>query len=98
MQHRIHISGERVTGAVALTSHEPVIAAAKALLALGHPPSDQLSVIGPDVTFSPIAARQARRAPPADSALGRRLSASLGTPRTNFCATPALKQRRAVRQ
>jgi hypothetical protein len=53
LQHRIHISGERVTGAVALTSREPVIAAAKALLALGHAPSDMLHVTCPDVTIVP---------------------------------------------
>jgi hypothetical protein len=51
MQHRIHVSGERVTGTVALTRHEPVVAAAKALLALGHAPSDELSVTCPVVTI-----------------------------------------------
>lgn len=67
--HRIHISGERVAGAVALTSHEPVIAAAKALLALGASPSDELSVTCPDVTFIPmtIGKLAAPRKPPRKS-------------------------------
>ena len=67
--HRIHISGERVTGAVTLTSHEPVIAAAKALLALGHAPSDELSVTCPVVTIVPqsLAKLASPRKPPRKS-------------------------------
>jgi hypothetical protein len=56
VQHRIHISGERefdVTGAVTLTSHEPVIAAARALREAGADEHDIIFVTGPCVAILP---------------------------------------------
>jgi hypothetical protein len=43
-RHQIRISGERVTGAVDLTSRTPIIAAVRALLASGASPNDTLHV------------------------------------------------------
>jgi hypothetical protein len=54
LNHRIHISGNHVTGDVVLTSPTPIIAAAHAILARpGSSPSDTLSVACPDVTVIP---------------------------------------------
>jgi hypothetical protein len=55
--HRIHISGESVTGAVTLTSHEPVIAAAQALRDAGADEHDEIAVTCADCTILPVAIR-----------------------------------------
>jgi hypothetical protein len=55
MQHRIRVTGDRVSGAVTLTSDEPIIAAARALIESGASPSDILRVdTGGDVTIAPM--------------------------------------------
>jgi hypothetical protein len=54
MQRRIHVDGERVTGAVTLTSPKPIIAAAAALKAADAADSDTIVCSCPSVTVSPI--------------------------------------------
>jgi hypothetical protein len=54
MKHHIRLTGNRVTGAVALTSAEPIIAAARELLARGASPDDVLCIDAGEVNISPM--------------------------------------------
>jgi hypothetical protein len=53
-RHHIRLSGQRVSGAVSLTSNEPVIAAARELLARGASPADVLVVDAGEVNIAPM--------------------------------------------
>ncbi len=65
--------GYHVAGAVTLTSHEPVIAAARAILALGADDHDTLHVTGADCSIAdqPLHLLAADYRPPLRSALAR---------------------------
>ena len=52
--HHIRLSGNRVTGAVEIVSPEPILAAAKALLAAGALADDVLSVDAGEVNVAPM--------------------------------------------
>jgi hypothetical protein len=54
MQHHIRVAGSVVTGAVSLTSPEPIIASARELLARGASPDDVLCVDAGEVNISPM--------------------------------------------
>ena len=53
-RHHIRLTGNRVIGAVELVSPEPIIAAARELLARGASPNDVLVVDAGEVNVSPM--------------------------------------------
>jgi hypothetical protein len=72
LNHHIRLTGNVVTGACTLTSATPIIDAAKALLAAGASPDDELHVDArPDFKFIPMS-------------LGRLTAPRRPTPKYNF--------------
>jgi hypothetical protein len=53
-RHHIRLAGNRVTGAVDLVSPEPVVAAARAILAHGASPDDVLHVDAGELHILPM--------------------------------------------
>jgi hypothetical protein len=79
MRHHIRVSGNRVSGAVTLTSPEPVKAAATELLARGASPDDVLHVDAGEVNISPMSLASIIKARPTPGR-GEMIREMLGIP------------------
>ena len=63
-RHHIRLTGNVVSGAVSLTSAQPIIDAAKALLAAGASPDDVLHVDAGEVNIAPMTLASVLRSRP----------------------------------